>query len=114
MTEFTHRGGAVTETLGFKAVYWHRDLPPIDAQPIDEHSIEASSPRVPDTIALHDVFWGDSERLLASEVEHRLAQEVSRLGGRCAHVLDERIEVKRDPVLNEAWLHGRYTYVLYR
>jgi len=97
-----------------KAIYWHRDLPPLDASPMGEHIVEASSPRVPGTIAARDELWGRCERGLAAEVELRLSQEVNRLGGRFAHVLDERIEEKRDPVLNEAWLHGRYTYVLYR
>jgi len=41
------------------------------------------------------------------------ALRFNRLGGRCAHVLDQR-DTKRDPVRNETWLHGRYTYVLYR
>jgi hypothetical protein len=31
--------------------YWHRDLPPIDAQPMGEHIIEADSPRIAGTIA---------------------------------------------------------------
>jgi hypothetical protein len=96
-----------------KAIYWHRELPPIDASPMGEHVVEASSPRLPGTIAARDELWSRCERALATAVELRLSQEVSRLGGRFAHVLDERIEAKRDPVLNEAWLHGRYTYVLY-
>ena len=47
-------------------------------------------------------------------VESRLDQEIARLGGRFAHVLDERIETKRDAVTDEAWLHGRFVYMLYR
>jgi hypothetical protein len=39
---------------------------------------------------------------------------VRRLGGRCARILDERIEPKFDDAHGEAWLHGRYTYMLYR
>jgi hypothetical protein len=97
-----------------KTVYWHRDLPPIDAQPMGEDTVEAASQRIPGTIARRDALWDECQRGLNAEVEVRLAQEVDRLGGRCAHVLDERIDTKRDPVKNETWLHGRYTYVLYR
>jgi len=78
-----------------------------------EHTVEASSSRIPGTIAFRDALWDRCQRGLAAEVELRLSQEVKRLGGRFAHVLDERISVRRDPVLNETWLHGRYTYVLY-
>jgi hypothetical protein len=44
----------------------------------------------------------------------RLEQEVARLGGRCAHVLEEAIDSRHDDATNEAWLHGRFTYMLYR
>jgi hypothetical protein len=39
---------------------------------------------------------------------------VARLGGRYAHVLDEHIDSRRDDSSGESWLHGRFTYVLYR
>jgi hypothetical protein len=57
-----------------KIVYWHRDLPPIDGEMLDE----------------------------------------ARLGGDCAHVLDEHIDSRRDDLTNESWLQGRFNYVLYR
>jgi len=44
----------------------------------------------------------------------RLAQEIVRLGGDCAHVLSEWVDSKHDAVKGDAWLHGRLTYVLYR
>jgi uncharacterized protein (DUF2384 family) len=44
----------------------------------------------------------------------RLAQEVSRLGGHYAHVLDEAIDIRHDDAVVEAWLHGRFAYMLYR
>jgi len=44
----------------------------------------------------------------------RLAQEVARLGGHYAHVLDEHIDSKRDDRIDESWLHGRFSYILYR
>jgi hypothetical protein len=39
----------------------------------------------------------------------RLEQEVARLGGQYAHVLDETVDSRHDPVSGEAWLHGRFT-----
>lgn len=44
----------------------------------------------------------------------RTEQEVDRLGGDYAHVFDEAIDSRRDDRKNEAWLHGRFDYVLYR
>ena len=44
----------------------------------------------------------------------RLTEEIARLGGRYAHVLYESIDTRHDAVAGEAWLHGRFTYVLYR
>jgi hypothetical protein len=74
----------------------------------------SGSPRVPGTIAHRDELWNGCQTELTDDLACRLQQEVARLGGRCVHVLDERIEVRHDGVTNEAWLHGRYTYVLYR
>jgi hypothetical protein len=44
----------------------------------------------------------------------RLAQEVKRLGGQYAHVLDESVDSRHDDASNESWLHGQFTYMLYR
>ena len=46
--------------------------------------------------------------------EIRMTQELRRFGGRFAHVLDESIDSRHDGATGEAWLHGRFTYVLYR
>jgi hypothetical protein len=97
-----------------QVVYWHRELPPLEAEPIGEHTLEATSDRVPGTIAHRDELWDRCRTQLATHVRERLAQEVARLGGRYAHVLSESIDTRRDDVAGEAWLHGRYTYVLYR
>jgi hypothetical protein len=104
----------MTREIRPSTVYWHRNLPPIDAEAVGEHTIEASSSRIPGTIARRDDLWDECHRSLTAEVEARLAQEVARLGGRWAHVVDEHIDTKRDAVTNETWLHGRYAYVLYR
>lgn len=94
--------------------YWHRELPPVDAEPIGDHTLEAASRRIPDTIARRDDLWTACHAELMEHARERLEQEVIRLGGRYAHVLDETIEPKHDPISGEAWLHGRFRYVLYR
>ncbi len=96
------------------SVYWHRELPPIDAQPIGECAIEAASARVPDTIVGRDALWTRCEDDLMKEVMRRLLCEIERLDGRCAHGVGESIEPRHDRATGEAWLRGRFTYVLYR
>lgn len=97
-----------------KTVYWHRELPPLDAEPIGEHTLEATSRRVPGRIARRDELWDRCYDDLMKETHRRLQQEVARLGGDCAHVLHESIDSRHDDAAGEAWLHGRFTYVLYR
>ncbi len=57
------------------------------------------------------VYW---HRELPGQAHARLLQEVLRLGGDYAHVLDEFIDSRHDDVTGETWLHGRFTYMLYR
>ena len=97
-----------------KAIYWHRDLPPLHAEAIGEHTIEATSSRVPGTIAHRDELWTRCEDELMSQTRHRLAEEMARLGGRSVHVHQESIETRHDDATGEAWLHGRFGYTLYR
>jgi hypothetical protein len=51
---------------------------------------------------------------LRAQARRRLEQEVARLGGHYAHVLSEAIDTHHDDATAEAWLHGRFTYMLYR
>jgi hypothetical protein len=95
-------------------VYWHRELPPLDAELMAEHTVEADSGRVPGTIAYRDELWDHCYRDLMARAESRLVQEVTRLGGHFAHVHDEAIDPKHDDAAGEAWLHGRFSYMLYR
>jgi hypothetical protein len=44
----------------------------------------------------------------------RLRQEVERLGGRYAHVLDESVTSRHDDATGEGWLVGRFRYTLMR
>ena len=101
-------------TDSLKAVFWHRDLPPVDADVIGEHTLEAVSRRVPGTLSHRDEIWDRCYDELMANTDERLRQEIARLGGRYAHILHESIDSKHDDRVNEAWLHGAFSYVLYR
>ena len=95
-------------------VYWHRDLPPLAADVMGEYVVEASSGRVSSMLAHRDRLWTRCYAGLMEQAHSRLEQEVARLGGRYAHVLTESIDPHHDAATGEAWLQGRFTYVLYR
>lgn len=97
-----------------KTVYWHRDLPPLRAEVMGEHTLEAVSGRVPGTLSHRDEIWDQCYQELMANTENRLRQEIARLGGHYAHVLQEAIDSRHDDAKNEAWLRGTFTYVLYR
>ncbi len=97
-----------------KIIYWHRELPPVDAQLMGEHVVEATSGRVAGTLAHRDELWNQRYEELMVLVRARMEQEVVRLGGDYAHVLSESVDSKHDEVNGQAWLHGRFTYMLYR
>ena len=97
-----------------KVIYWHRELPPPDAEFLGEHTVEATSARVPGTLAHRDELWDFCYTDLMAQARSRLEQEVARLGGHYAHVLDEAVDSRHDPVSGTAWLHGCFTYSLYR
>ena len=95
-------------------VSWHRELPPLDAELMAEHTVEATSNHVPGTLAHRDELWDQCYGELMTNAKSRLVEEVARLGGHYAHVHDEVIGPKHDAAAGEAWLHGRFTYMLYR
>jgi len=97
-----------------KTVFWHRDLPPLEAEALDEHTVEVVSMRVPGRLAYRDEIWDRCYADLMTAADARLNQEIARLGGHFAHVLRESVDSRRDDVAGEAWLRGRFTYVLYR
>jgi hypothetical protein len=97
-----------------RRVFWHRDLPPVDADIVGEYVLEATSERVQGSIAHRDELWDRCYHDLLARTEERFQQEIRRLDGDYAHVLDESIDSRHDAVTNEAWLRGRFTYVLYR
>ena len=95
-------------------VYWHRELPPIEAEVMGEHTVEANSQRVPGTLAHRDELWDRCYQELMASAENRIAEEIGRLGGDYAHVHSESLGAKHDDIAGEAWLHGTFSYVLYR
>lgn len=99
---------------GRKVVYWHRDLPPLHAEPLGEHIVEADSMRVTGSLAHRGELWDRCYHDLMIRVEDRLRQEVSRLGGDYAHVLDEAIDSRHDDRSGDVWLRGRLKYLLLR
>ena len=98
----------------YQRVYWHRELPPLNADIMGEHVLEATSGRVLGSLAYRDELWDRCYRDLVANTRERFTQEINRLGGRYAHVLDEHVDSRHDDVAGEAWLRGRFTYVLYR
>jgi hypothetical protein len=94
-------------------VYWHRELPPLDAEPLGEHTVEAVSDSVAGIIAHRDDLWDQCYAQLMAHAKERIEQEVARLGGRYAHVLEEHVAPKRDELTDRSWLTGRFGYVLF-
>jgi len=103
-----------TETHAEQIVYWHRDLPPLEAETVGEHVVEATSRHVHNDIVHRDELWEACKDDLMAQARTRLEQEVARLGGHYAHVLSESIDSRHNDVTGEAWLHGRFTYLLLR
>ncbi len=97
-----------------KIVYWRRELPPLSEQIEGEHELEAdSAPLHYDSSIARHALWGTSYPMLLERAEARMVQEVARLGGSCAHVVDEVISAKVDDANAMFSLHGRFRYVMY-
>jgi hypothetical protein len=95
-------------------VFWHRQLPPLTAEILGEHVVEAVSMRVKSDLAHRGELWDRCYSDLMVRAEERLDQEMTRLGGDCVHVVEESVDTKRDDLTGEAWLHGRFSYLLLR
>ena len=95
-----------------KVIYWHRDLPPLEAEPVGAHIVEATSMRVNGDLEHRTQLWDQCYEDLMAHARDRLSQELMRLGGDYAHVLEESVDSRRDDVTGEAWLHGRFSYML--
>jgi hypothetical protein len=105
---------SITTSDSAKIVFWHRELPPLDADAVEEHVVEATSARVHGTLLHREELWSQCHEDLMAKTATRLQQEILRLGGHYAHVLDESVDTRHDGVMSESWLHGRFTYMLYR
>ena len=79
-----------------------------------EHTVEANSSRIAGTLAHRDDLWDRCYRELMANAHSRIINEIARLEGSYAHVLSQSIGAKHDDAAAEAWLHGTFTYVLYR
>ena len=90
------------------SVYWHRELPPLDADLVAEHTVEARSSRVPGTLCTPRRTLGLVLPGAYDQHERPSVEEVSRLGGHYAHVHAEVISPKHDDAAGEAWLHGSF------
>jgi hypothetical protein len=99
--------------LGEKLVYWRRELPPLGEAILSEQIVEADSRRLA-IGSHHEELWEKGAAELLEEATRRIEQEIHRQGGSCAHIVDEQVEPKVDYSIGKMWLHGRYTYVLYR
>lgn len=108
------RVSPVTSRSAHPKVFWHAELPPLDAESIGEHTLEAASTRVPHTLEHEDELWHVSYEDLMAHAAERLGQEIARLGGDYAHVLDEHVESKYSGATGQSWLTGRFQYMLYR
>jgi hypothetical protein len=97
-----------------RVVFWHRELPPVDAEMVGEHVVEASSTRTVGSLARGDAAWERCYDELMADANKRLVDEVSRLQGDCARVTDETVDPRHDPKTDESWLSGTFKFVLYR
>lgn len=95
-------------------IYWHRDLPPLADELMGAHTLEAVSDAVEYRWADRDALWTECSASLKAHLTERLEQEIDRLGGSCAHVLEEDITPHVDYPTNRYWLIGRLNYTLYR
>ena len=67
-----------------------------------EYVLEATSSRVPGTLAHRDELWAQCYEDLMEQVRKRLEREILRQGGSYAHVLSESVDSKHDAVSGAA------------
>src|SRR5262245_11157028 len=99
---------------GHKVIYWHRELPPFDAEAMGEPIVEATSCHVFGTLSHRDERWHRCHDDLMAQIRDRLQEEGAGLRGNFAEVLRESIDTRHNAATGEAWLHGRFTYMLFR
>lgn len=97
-----------------RTVFWHRELPPLDAEAVEEHTVEAVSASIKGSLSRGEHAWERAYDDLMQTATDRIHQEVVRLEGDFAHVVDESIDSRHNDGTGKSWLHGRFDYVLYR
>ena len=95
-------------------IYAHRELPPIDEEIAGEQVVEAASDPIPYVWTERDALWQRCHDSLMRRAHERIEQEVIRLGGSSAHLLEEIIEPKIDHATEQYQLVGRFAFVMYR
>ena len=95
-------------------IFWHRDLPPLNSEVIADQVVEATSRHVPGTLAHRDELWDQCYEDLMVQASARVLQEAHRMGGTCAHILNETVDSRHDPVSGQAWLHGTFVCAICR
>jgi len=105
---------AVNAAPAAQTIFWYRDLPPLNAEVVQEHTVDACSARVSGAIAYRGELWTTCYADAMSQVTRRLKQEITRLGGRYARVLSESVDSRHNAATGEAWLHIVLTYMLYK
>jgi len=78
------------------------------------YEVEAESPRIDYDLTHRSELWKQSYPPLLEAAERRATQELVRLGGSCAHIIDEQIVAKIDDTTGTFWLHGGFRFVMYR
>lgn len=104
----------MTATVANQVIYWRRELPPLSELIEGTHEIEAESPRINNDLTHRSELWKQCYPPLLEAAERRTIQELARLGGSCAHIVDEQIVAGIDDATGEFWLHGRFRFVMYR
>ena len=95
-------------------IYWRRELPPLHEEVEGEHEVDAESRHVPHDLLHRSELWGRCYPSLIEEAERRIGMEVARLGGSCAHIVDEQVIARVNDAAGEFSLRGRVRFVLYR
>ena len=99
---------------GHTIVSWHRELPPLRAEPLGEYIVEADSMHVTGSLAHRGELWDRCYQDLMARLDERLRQEAARLGGHYAHVHEESVDSRHDDRSGDVWLRGRLKYLLLR
>lgn len=94
-------------------IYWFRNLPPLEDTAGQEYEISANSDSIAYDYARRNELWSECRQSLNANLAHRIQQEITRMGGHCAHIIAEHITPKVDHHNQMFRLEGRYTYELY-